>query len=198
MMFEMQTTEQQNRKSRLKTLIEKKAYLRRDPLKGEEPFELASGGTSYYLFDCKRVTQDPEGISLIASIVYDMVKDKEIDAIGGIETGAIPICTAVAQYSFTKNDPIPAFWIRHNAKTHGTKNKVEGDLKPGSRVVVVDDVTTRGNSIEEAITEVQKLGCKIVGLLTLVDREEGAQAKLEGEGFKFEAVFKNSDFKKQA
>lgn len=194
----MQTTEQQNRKNRLKELIEKKAYLRRDPLKGEEPFELASGGKSYYLFDCKRVTQDPEGISLIASIVYEMVKDKDIDTIGGIETGAIPICTAVAQLSFMKGNPIPAFWVRHSPKTHGTKNKIEGELKSGSRVVVVDDVTTKGNSIEEAIQEVRKAGCKIVGLLTLVDREEGAKEKLQAEGFKFEAIFKNSDFKKQA
>jgi orotate phosphoribosyltransferase len=190
--------ELETNKNRLKTLIENKAYLRRDPLKGEKPFELASGGTSYHLFDCKRVTQDPEGIYLTASIIYDLVKDKKLDAIGGIETGAIPICTAVAQYSFMKGNPIPAFWIRHHAKTHGTKNKVEGDLKPGSRVVVVDDVTTKGNSIEEAIVEVKRLGCKIVGLLTLVDREEGAKAKLEGEGFKFEAVFRNSDFKGQA
>ncbi|MGD0645513.1 MAG: orotate phosphoribosyltransferase [Candidatus Bathyarchaeia archaeon] len=181
----------------MKTLIENKAYLRRDPRKGEEPFELASGGTSFYLFDCKRVTQDPEGISLIASIVYDMVKDRNLDAIGGIETGAIPICTAVAQLSFMKGNPIPAFWVRHFPKTHGTKNKIEGELKPSSRVVVVDDVTTRGNSIEEAIQEVRKVGCNIVGLLTLVDREEGAKAKLEGEGFKFEAIFKNSDFKNQ-
>jgi orotate phosphoribosyltransferase len=193
----MLTSEVQNNKKRLKTLIENKAYLRRDPRKGEEPFELASGGTSFYLFDCKRVTQDPEGISLIASIVYDMVKDRNLDAIGGIETGAIPICTAVAQLSFMKGNPIPAFWVRHFPKTHGTKNKIEGELKPSSRVVVVDDVTTRGNSIEEAIQEVRKVGCNIVGLLTLVDREEGAKAKLEGEGFKFEAIFKNSDFKNQ-
>ena len=194
----MSINEVHNNKKRLKTLIENKAYLRRAPQKGELPFELASGGTSLYLFDCKRVTQDPEGISLIASIVYDMVKDRDLDAIGGIETGAIPICTAVAQLSFIKGNPIPAFWVRHLPKTHGTKNKIEGELKPGSRVVVVDDVTTRGNSIEEAIQEVQRIGCKIVGLMTLVDREEGAKVKLESEGFKFEAIFKSSDFKNQA
>src|SRR5271169_4382552 len=113
MLSEMSITEVQINKKRLKTLIENKAYLRRDPQKGEKPFELASGGTSWHLFDCKRVTQDPEGISLIASIVYDMVKDKDLDAIGGIETGAIPICTAVAQLSFIKGNPIPAFWVRH-------------------------------------------------------------------------------------
>ncbi len=104
-------------------------------------------------------------------------------------------CCSVQLY---KKRSYSRFLNTAQCKNSWTKNKVEGDLKPGSRVVVVDDVTSWGNSIEEAITEVQKLGCKIVGLLTLVDREEGAQAKLEGEGFKFEAVFKNSDFKKQA
>jgi orotate phosphoribosyltransferase len=198
MLFEMLTSELENHKQRLKLLIENKAYLRKSPLKGEEPFELASGGTSWVLFDCKLVTQNPEGISSIAAIVYEMVKEYKLDGIGGIETGAIPICTAVAQLSFMKKDPIPAFWVRHERKKHGTKNLIEGGLMPNSRVVLMDDVTTRGNSIEEAIKAVRDIGCEIVGLITLVDREEGAKAKLEREGFKFEAIFKKSDFKNQA
>ena len=64
------------------------------------------------------MTQDPEGIALTASIVFNMVKDRNLDAIGGIETGAIPICTAVAQLSFLKGNPIPAFWVRRRMLRH--------------------------------------------------------------------------------
>ncbi len=194
MLSEMLTSELEIQKRRLKALMEKKAFLRRSPQKGEKPFELASGGKSYVFFDCKPVTQNPEGISLIAEIIFEMVKDYHLDAIGGIETGSIPICTAVAQLSFLKGKPIPAFWVRHKPKKHGTKNLIEGELKPKSRVVVLDDVTTRGNSIEKAVKAVRAIDCNIVQLITMVDREEGARDKFEKEGLKYTSIFKKSDF----
>lgn len=180
---------------KLKELIEKKAFLRRFP--PEEPFKLASGDKSWWFFDCKRVTQDPEGIALIAEIIFDMVKDYHLDGIGGIETGAIPICTAVAHLSFLKGNPIPAFWVRHFPKEHGTKNRIEGGLRPNSRVVILDDVTTKGNSMEKAIVAVQEMNCEIVELITLIDREQGARAKFEERGFKFTSLFKMSDFRQK-
>lgn len=178
---------------RLKNLIKTKAFLRRPPT--EEPFELASGGKSWEFFDCKHVTQDPEGIAVIAEIIFEMVKDYDLAGIGGIETGSIPICTAVAHLSFLKGRPIPAFWVRHFAKEHGTKNLIEGGLQPNSRVIIVDDVTTKGNSMEKAISAVLKMNCQIVELITMVDREEGARQKFERAGFKFTSLFKMSDFK---
>lgn len=181
-------------KKRLKDLIKNKAFLRRAP--PQTPFELASGGTSWEFFDCKRVTQDPEGTAVIAEIIFEMVKDYRLDGIGGIETGAIPICTAVAHLSFLRGHPIPAFWIRHLPKKHGTKNVIEGGLRPNSRVVILDDVTTEGKSIRKAIKAVQKMNCEIVELITMIDREKGARAKFESEGFKFTSLFQISDFSK--
>jgi len=192
MLSQMTTNKIENLRKRLKELIQSKAFLRRSPQ--EEPFQLASGGSSRVFFDCKLVTQDPEGISIIAEIVFEHVEDYKLDGIGGIEIGSIPICSAVAQLSFLRGKPIPAFVVRHVRKEHGTKNKVDGELKSGSKVVIVDDVTTEGNSMEEAVGEVQKINCEIVELITMVDREKGARERFEGKGLKFTSLFKMSDF----
>jgi orotate phosphoribosyltransferase len=197
MLSKMCTNELENQKKRLKELMEEKAFLVRSPLK-DEPFVLASGDKSWVFFDCKPVTQNPEGISLIAEIFFEMVKDYNLDAIGGIQTGAIPICTAVAQLSYLKGSPIPAFWVREKRKEHGTMNKLEGGLKPNSRVVVVDDVTTKGTSVLKAVEEVLELNCKIAAVITLVDREAGAREIIEQKGLKYLPIFKKSDFKVQA
>jgi len=197
MLSKMCTNELENQKRRLKELMEEKAFLVRSSLK-DEPFVLASGDKSWVFFDCKPVTQNPEGIALIAEIFFEMVKDYNLDAIGGIQTGAIPICTAVAQLSYLKNSPIQAFWVREKRKDHGTMNKLEGGLKPNSRVVVVDDVTTRGTSVLKAVEEVLELNCEIAAVVTLVDREAGAREIIEQKGLKYMPIFKKSDFKVQA
>jgi len=196
MLSKMCTYKLENQKIRLKNLIEEKAFLVRSPQK-DEPFILASGDRSWVFFDCKLVTQNPEGISLIAELFFEMVKNYHIDAIGGIQTGAIPICTAVAQLSYLKGSPIPAFWVREKRKDHGTMNKLEGGLKTNSRVVVVDDVTTRGTAVLKAVEEVLELNCEIAAIVTLVDREAGARDIIEQKGLKYLPIFKKSDFKVQ-
>ena len=181
-------------KRKLKELIERKAFLRRSP--PEEPFKLASGGVSWDFFDCKLVTQDPEGIALVAEIVFEKVENYQLDAIGGIAHGAIPICTAVSLLSFQKGKSIPAFWVRDAPKEHGTKKLIEGVLQPDSRVVILDDVTTKGNSLWKAADAVRRVNCRIVEIITMVDREKGAREKFENAGFKFTALFQISDFTK--
>lgn len=188
----------ENKKRRLKALMEEKAFLVRSKLNGDKPFLLASGDESWVFFDCKPVTQNPEGIALIAEIFFDKVKGYHLDAIGGIQTGAIPICTAVAQLSYLKGSPIPAFWVREKRKEHGTMNQIEGGLQPNSRVVVVDDVTTKGTSVLKAMEEVKKINCEIMEVITLVDREAGARNIIEQLGLKYSSIFKKSDFKIEA
>lgn len=182
----------EDRRRILKGLIESKAFLRRAP--GEKPFELASGGTSDIFFDCKRVTQDPQGIVVVAEVIFEMVKDYNLDGIGGIVHGSIPISTAVAQLSFLKGSPIPSFWVRQEPKKHGLKNLIGGKLQPGSRVVILDDVTTQGGSVGKAVDAVLKRNCEIVELITMVDREKGARKRFEDMGIKFTSIFKMSDF----
>lgn len=192
MLSKMVRSELETRREKLKNLIARKAFLRRRP--HEEPFELASGGKSRVFFDCKLVTQDPEGIALVAEIVFEKVKNYQFDAIGGIAHGAIPICTAVSLLSFLKGNPIPAFWVRDKPKEHGTKKQIEGVLQPNSRVVILDDVTTEGNSLEKAVNKVLERNCEIVEIITMVDREKGARERFENRGFKFTSLFKISDF----
>lgn len=177
---------------RLKSLISKKAFLRRKP--PEEPFDLASGGTSWVYFDCKPVTQDPEALNLIAKLIFSKIKGYDLDAIGGLESGAIPIATAVALYSYQAGKQIPSFWVRQTPKEHGTKNWIEGTLKPNSKVVIIDDVTTKGGSVDKALQKLQELRCKIVEIISMVDREEGARERFEKKGLNFSCLFKMSEF----
>lgn len=192
MLSKMIDSELEIRKRELRDLLRNKALLRRSPQ--EEPFKLASGGNSWVFFDCKLVTQDPQGIALIAEIVFELVKHYKLDGIGGIETGAIPICTAVAQLSFQRGNPIPAFWVRHFPKEHGTRNLIEGGLRSNSKVVILDDVTTKGNSLWKAVEAVLQIDCRIVEIITMVDREKGAREKFENAGFKFTPLFQISEF----
>jgi orotate phosphoribosyltransferase len=177
---------------RLFQLFQKKAFLTRQP--GEEPFRLTSGKLSYKYFDCKMVTFDPGGINLIAEILLERIykNPSKVEAIGGLEIGAIPIATAVSQLSELKGKPIPAFFVRQERKEHGTKKWVEGNLEPGSKVVIVDDVTTKGGSVGKAIEKVEELHCKVLEIITLVDREEGAAEKFKN--YRFTPIFKMSQF----
>jgi len=179
-------------KQRLFTLIKEKAYLKRNP--PEEPFKLASGGISYVYFDLKQLTQDPEGITLIGKIILHMIKDTGVEAIGGLESGAIPIATAVSLLSNQEGLNISAFWIRKEPKTHGTMRWIEGRLKPNSKVIIVDDVVTQGSSVIKAVEKVREIGCQVLGVVAIVDREEGCGERLRREGISFMPIFKKSDF----
>jgi orotate phosphoribosyltransferase len=138
-------------------------------------FRLASGDVSPYYIDGKMTQICSAGARLIGQVLYERTKDLAIDAIGGLEVGAIPPTTAaVLTYSLHGRE-VEGFWIRDRAKEHGTKKEIEGNLRPGARVVVVDDVITRGNSVVKAVNAVRNLGCIVVQVIALVDRLAGAR-----------------------
>ncbi len=140
----------------------------------EEPvFKLVSGRMSNYYFNCKTVTLNPEGMYLVGNIIFDMIKDLNVKGIGGLTLGADPIADAVAYTSYLKEKPIEAFVVRKSAKSHGTMQWIEGDVKAGDNVVIVDDVITTGKSTIEAITRAREAGLEIVKVIALVDRQEG-------------------------
>lgn len=156
-------------KDRLIRLIYERAFKY-----SEEPvFKLVSGRMSNYYFNCKMVTLNPEGMYLIGNIIFDMIKDLNVKGIGGLTLGADPIADAVAYTSYLKEKPIEAFVVRKSAKFHGTMQWIEGDVKAGDRVVIVDDVITTGKSTIEAITRAREAGLDIVKVIALVDRQEG-------------------------
>ena len=173
-----------NVKKELVKLIFEKAFKYSD----EPVFRLVSGRMSNYYFNCKAVTLHPEGMYLIGNIIFDMLQDTAVKGIGGLTLGADPIADAVAYTSYLKKKPVEAFVVRKTAKAHGTMQWIEGNIKAGDRVVIVDDVITTGKSTIEAINRSQEAGLDIVRIIALVDRQEGGRESIEALGFRVDAV----------
>jgi orotate phosphoribosyltransferase len=158
-------------------------------------FRLASGDTSDYYIDGKMTEVYSEAAALIGEILYERTQDLAIDAIGGLEVGAVPLTTAAVINYHLQGRKMEGFWVRDRAKAHGTKKPIEGNLRPGARVVIVDDVITRGGSSLKAIQEVKAQGCEVVQVLALVDRLQGAAEAFRREGVAdFQSVFTIRDF----
>jgi orotate phosphoribosyltransferase len=151
---------------------------------------LSSGEHSKVFFDVKMTSLNPEGAWLAADLILDMVKGQKIEAVGGIAVGACPIVSAICVRSYERGEPIPAFYVRKEEKKHGTQKKIEGlELHKGARVLIVDDVATKGGSMLDAINPVKALGCVIAKTIVVVDREQGAKERLKAEGYDLEAIF---------
>lgn len=161
--------------------------------------KLASGRPSSFYFNMKPTVLDPEGGYLVARAILDAIGPVNADAIGGLEMGAVPIAAAVAVESHAVGRPLPAFFVRKAAKDHGTQSLIEG-LAPGEsldgrKVVIVEDVTTTGGSALKAADAVKAVGGKVVHVVTIVDREEGATDAFKAAGIAFTALLTLEDFK---
>ncbi|HTU23641.1 MAG TPA: orotate phosphoribosyltransferase [Gemmataceae bacterium] len=158
-------------------------------------FRLASGAMSDYYIDGKMVQVFSESAHLIGEVLYERTKDLSVDALGGLEIGAVPLTTAAVISYHLHGRTMEGFWVRDRAKSHGTRKVVEGNLKPGTRVAIVDDVITTGGSSIKAIKEVREMGCEVVVVLALVDRLQGAAKSFQDEGIaNYQAVFTIRDF----
>ena len=161
--------------------------------------KLASGRTSTYYFNMKPTMLDAEGAHLIATLILDAIKDVRADLIGGLEMGAVPIASAVAAVSQGAGRPINAFFVRKQAKEHGTRSLIEGlpagDSLKGERVVIVEDVTTTGGSAIKAAEAVRAEGAEVVAVVTVVDRQEGAEETFAKAGLTLTPILKLADFK---
>jgi len=149
-------------------------------------FTLSSGKKSDFYVDCRKVTLHPQGAKLIGKIILDKIKNLKVDAIGGLTLGADPITSAVVALG-----NIPGFIVRKKAKEHGTQQKIEGIIKSGWNVVIVEDVATTGASALQAIEAAEAVGAKVVKVISVVDREEGAAEALKAYGF--EPILKKSE-----
>ncbi|AUB55962.1 orotate phosphoribosyltransferase [Methanobacterium subterraneum] len=153
-------------------------------------FTLSSGRESDFYVDMKKAITDPEILSQVAKIISHIILDDEIDLVAGPALGAVPIATAVALQS-----GIPMLMIRKAQKGYGTSKLIEGELKEGNRVIVVEDVTTTGNSLLKAVRAVQDNGGVVERTFVIVDREEGAVEHLKKEGVILEPLVSISDVK---
>jgi orotate phosphoribosyltransferase len=154
---------------------------------------LASGRTSSYYIDAKMTTLDPRGANILARLILEILKDHDIDAVGGFTLGADPIVGAVAALSAETERPLPAFIVRKEPKKHGERKMIEGPFQAGWKVCVVDDVVTTAGSTLKACQAVEEEGGIVALTLTIVDRQEGGRENLEAKGYKFVSLLTRDD-----
>lgn len=174
-------------RARLRELVLERAVRR-----GE--FVLASGRKSNYYVDGKMVTLDPEGLFCLSRLLLEILRQNQIQAVGGPTLGADPIAGGIALLSHLSGSPLAAFIVRKEVKGHGTGKRIEGEIPPGARVGIVEDVVTTAASILRAVEAVKEETTANVVLATvLLDREEGGRQAIENAGLKFFPLFTKSE-----
>jgi orotate phosphoribosyltransferase len=169
------------------------ALLKRDALR-TGTFTLASGRTSHYYVDGRKVTLSAEGAALIGSGVLALaggLPGVSVSAVGGLTMGADPIVGATLAVAGARGRGLNhwrGFLVRKEAKSHGTGQLVEGPLRPGDHVLIVDDVATTGGSSLQAVAAVEAMGCTVARVIVVLDRLEGAAAAFSARGLDFRAM----------
>ena len=158
-------------------------------------FVLASGARSSYYIDARLTTMSGRGQLLIGRLGL-----AELDArgwqpapVGGLTLGADPVAYAIAHAAAAAGRPLEAFTVRKEAKSHGTGRVIEGNLGDGMDVVVVEDVITSGESALRAATAVAAAGARVLGILAVVDRDEGGRSRIEAAGYEAASLFRAAD-----
>lgn len=158
-------------------------------------FTLASGKTSDFFIDCKQAVLTAEGHALCGELMLDALRHlPKCDAIAGVALGGCPLASAVSLMSHLRQRPLPALYVRKEAKDHGTQRLVEGQLTPGMRAVLLEDVCTTGGSTLAAAKVLREAGASVVGVVVLVDRLEGGLEALQREGLEVVAIYTRHDF----
>lgn len=180
-------------RTRLRDIIREKSFSTGTEMK------LASGRTSSFYFNMKPTMLDPEGAALLARLMLDELDGLDVELAGGLEMGAVPLAASLAAISHQAGTPLRAFFMRKQAKGHGTQSVVEGLLPgetlSGKTLAILEDVTTTGGSALKTIDAVMAEGAKIARVITVVDREEGAADAFADRGLDFVALLRASDFK---
>ena len=173
-------------RDRLQELFASRAILHGD-------FTLASGKKSSFYINSKLVMFHGESVALIGECLHDFSKDLNISGAGGLEVGALPLTATLAMARHAKGLPLEGFFVRKQAKDHGSKQRVEGVLAPGSRVIIVDDVLSTGTSAKLAVEAAEEAGAVVVAVVCLVDRQAGARELFEPK-YVFRSIFTLKDF----
>lgn len=151
-------------------------------------FTLASGKKASFYLDCRRVTLDSQGANLIAAGILELIDADWPDAVGGMAVGADPITGAVITLAGQGPRPLRGFIVRKEAKAHGKGRDVEGPVKAGDRVVIVEDVVTTGGSSLLAIEKVEAAGIQVMGVIAIIDRLEGGAAAFAERGYRLQTL----------
>jgi len=155
-------------------------------------FTLASGKKSSYYVNSKKVLFHAEAISLLGELLFEATRDLEFQAIGGLEVGAIPMAAAALTAFHRAGRHLEGFFVRKQTKEHGSKERLEGQVHAGDNVVVIDDVLTTGGSVVQAIEVVEAVGAKVLRVVCICDRLQGAREALAK--YDFRPLFTVRDF----
>jgi orotate phosphoribosyltransferase len=179
-----------DKRARLVELLRERSFERRKVI-------LASGRESDFFIDCKQTALTAEGHALIGELMLDALSElPECQAVGGVELGGCPLASAVALVSHQRGRGLPALYVRKARKDHGTAKLVEGDksLRPGIKVALLEDVITTGGSSLKAVETLATAGAEVVGIVALVDREEGGADTIREAGLPLVSIARRSDF----
>jgi orotate phosphoribosyltransferase len=157
---------------------------------------LSSGKESGFYLDLRQTLMRPRGVALAGQLVCErLLAGPEVQAVGGMAVGAVPLVTAVLAAAAARDagTPLLGFFVRKEAKKHGLGRRIEGGFEPGQRVALVEDTTTTGGSTLEALAAVEEAGGKVARVLCLVDRGEGAAEAFAACGLALEPLFTRAD-----
>ena len=146
---------------------------------------LSSGAEADYYVDMRRVTLDADAAPVLGRVMLDLVADLEFDAVGGLTLGADPVALAMMHAAAAQGRRLDAFVVRKAAKTHGMQRRIEGPDVTGRRVLAVEDTSTTGGSVLEAVAALREAGAEVVAVAVVVDRGTGAAERVGGEGLDY-------------
>ena len=178
------------KRARLIELLTERSFERRKVV-------LASGRESDFFIDCKQTMLTAEGHALVGELMFGLLSQLPVcEAVGGVELGGCPLASAVSLVSFQRGRPLNALYVRKAKKDHGTTKLVEGDksLKPGLKVALLEDVVTTGGSSLKAVESLKEAGARVVGIVALVDRQEGGAETIRGAGLPLVTLATRADF----
>ena len=177
-----------NKNKELLALLKEKSFLKKK-------ITLSSGKISNFYIDVRKVSLSPEGVYLISHLIFNLLRNKKITAIGGPTLGADPIVSGVCYLAYKNKKKLKGFLVRKLPKKHGRQKLIEGQvLTSKDRVVIVDDVATSGSSLIKTIEVLKKEKIKVVAAISVVDREEGAREALTRYKCPLISLFTKRDF----
>jgi orotate phosphoribosyltransferase len=177
-------------KDRLLSILARQSYK-------EGKFTLVSGKESNFYLDGKMTSLDAEGGTLISVLFLRMLKEN-VSSIGGISVGADPLSSGVSQIGFLLGKKLNTFYVRKEPKKHGTSKWIEGPLKTGEKVAILEDVVTTGGSSIKAIEKINEFGCEVEQVLAVVDRNEGGREAFKKLALEYKFLFDISEIIEKA
>jgi orotate phosphoribosyltransferase len=176
------------KRNRLMEIIKARGIVIRD-------VTLSSKKKSKFYYDIKSIVGEPEGAALIGQVMLAAILKVEpkTRSVGGLESGAIAIATAIVCSSFQLESScrVSGFFVRKNTKDYGLEKTVEGIVQ--NPVAVVDDVITTGKSILHAVSALRNQGISEINIVSVIDRET-EENLLNQNNTQFHSIFRHSEF----